>query len=191
MVAAGHDGARIDLGDAVVVAGGGASFTVVRPGDAVEIVLAAGRIDLQVASRKGRSPLTVHADDVDVVVVGTRFSVARAAEVEVTVTEGVVRVERGGHVDTLAAGDRWAQPARIAVADPAAAPGGGARRRHRRRARGAARRRPRRRRRRDRRRRRHRGPARAGRDRPARRARRDRQRPRRPRRPRREPGRRA
>lgn len=121
-ITASADGARVDLGDAVVVASEGAAFTVTRPGGAVDIHLARGRIELDVASRKDRPPLTVHADDVDVVVVGTRFSVEHDDEVTVAVSEGVVRVRRGGETTTLAAGQDWTGPTRIAVAPEAADP---------------------------------------------------------------------
>ncbi len=114
-VAASAGGARLDIGDAVISAGPGAELTVTRPGGGVDVALARGRIELEVASRHGRPPLLVHADDVEVVVVGTRFSVEWDDEVSVIVTEGVVRVRRGGETTTVAAGQRWSEPAAVAV----------------------------------------------------------------------------
>ncbi len=118
-IVAGAAGATIDLGDAVIVAGGGATFSVARPDGGVDIALTRGKLELDVAPRRGRPPLVVHADDVAVVVVGTRFAVERGDEVAVTVTEGLVRVERGGTTDMVAAGQAWSQRARVA-AGPAA-----------------------------------------------------------------------
>lgn len=102
-------GERVDLGDAVVTAGAGASFEATRPDGGVLIRLARGRIELDVAPRKGRPPLVVRADDVDVIVVGTRFAVEWTDQVTVEVFEGVVRVERAGAETTLTAGQSWAQ----------------------------------------------------------------------------------
>ena len=116
VVTAAEDGARVDLGDAVITTGAGASFTVTRPGGGVAVHLARGRIELDVAPRKDRPPLIVYADDVEVIVVGTRFTVEWDDEVTVTVAEGLVRVERGGDSKMVAAGETWSQPARVAVA---------------------------------------------------------------------------
>src|SRR5687768_12467573 len=116
VVTAAEDGARVDLGDAVITTGAGASFTVTRPDGGVAVHLARGRIELDVAPRKDRPPLIVHADDVEVIVVGTRFTVEWDDEVTVTVAEGLVRVERGGDSKMVAAGETWSQPARVAVA---------------------------------------------------------------------------
>lgn len=112
-------GERVDLGDASVTTGAGASFEVTRPDGGVLIQLARGRIELDVAPRKGRAPLIVRADDVDVIVVGTRFAVEWTDQVKVEVFEGVVRVERAGATTTLAAGQSWAQrPAEVAATEP-------------------------------------------------------------------------
>jgi hypothetical protein len=116
VVSAAPDGARVDLGEAAITTGAGATFTVTRPGGGIAVHLARGRIELDVAPRKGRPPLVVHADDVEVVVVGTRFAVEWDDEVTVTVMEGLVRVQRGGRTDMVAAGETWSEPARVAVA---------------------------------------------------------------------------
>lgn len=122
VVTAAEDGARVDLGDAVITTGAGASFTVTRPDGGVAVHLARGRIELDVAPREDRPPLVVHADDVEVIVVGTRFTVEWDDEVTVTVAEGLVRVERGGASKMLAAGETWSEPARVAVAVAVAEP---------------------------------------------------------------------
>jgi hypothetical protein len=115
-ISAAPDGTRVDLGDAVITTGAGATFTVTRPDGGVDVQLARGRIALEVAPRKGRAPLVVHADDVAVVVVGTKFAVEWDDEVTVVVEEGLVRVVRGAETAMVAGGERWSQPARVAVA---------------------------------------------------------------------------
>jgi hypothetical protein len=113
------DGSRHDLGDAVITTGPGTTFSVWRPDGAVAVVLVHGRIELDVASRAGRPPLYVHADDVTVTVVGTRFTVElENGEVSVTVAEGVVSVARGEEHEQLAAGERWSRPVKYAAATP-------------------------------------------------------------------------
>jgi hypothetical protein len=118
-------GTRIELGDAVVEASPDTAFTVARPGGGVELSLARGRVELDVPHRPDRAPLVVHAGDVDVIDVGTIFSVARGDAVTVDVREGEVQVVRGGRVARVAAGQHWSEPlvARASVV-PAPAPGG-------------------------------------------------------------------
>jgi hypothetical protein len=117
-VEAAPDGSRVELGDATIAVAPGGSFVVTRPDGGVLIALDRGRVDLEVAPRKDRAPLVVRAGDVDVVVVGTKFSVEHAAEIVVTVTEGVVSVQRGGDAARVAAGQRWAAPAQVAAGAP-------------------------------------------------------------------------
>lgn len=112
------DGSTLDIGDATIGVTPGGAFAVTRPDGGVLVALDHGKVELSVASRKGRAPLVVRAGDVDVVVVGTKFSVERAAEVVVEVTEGVVRVRRGDGEVKVAAGERWAAPAQIAAGTP-------------------------------------------------------------------------
>lgn len=116
VVTAAPDGARVDLGDAVITTGAGATFTVTRPDGGVAVHLARGRIELEVEPRTDRPPLVVYADDVEVIVVGTRFTVEWDDEVTITVAEGLVRVERGGATKMVAAGERWSEAAHVAVA---------------------------------------------------------------------------
>jgi hypothetical protein len=111
-------GSHVELGDAAIDAELGAAFVVTRPAGSVLIALDRGLVELAVESRAGKAPLIVRAGDVDVVVVGTRFSVERGAEVTVQVTEGVVRVARGGDEVRVAAGQRWSAPAQIAARTP-------------------------------------------------------------------------
>jgi transmembrane sensor len=101
----------------------------------VALALARGRADLDVSPREGRR-FTVVAGDVEVRVVGTRFSVKSTPEgeglrVEVSVLRGVVEVQsarRPGIVARVAAGQSWIQlPQSVAPAEPAgAAPPGSA-----------------------------------------------------------------
>jgi hypothetical protein len=132
--AATASGARVELGDATVDVAPGAAFTVTRPScDAawssaiascpagttgVLVALDGGTVELSVESRTGRAPLVVRAADVDVVVVGTRFTVERGDAVTVQVTEGVVRVSRGGAEVRVAAGQAWSAPVQIAAGAP-------------------------------------------------------------------------
>ncbi len=109
-IAAGPTGSRVDLGDAVAEVAAGSEVTVTRPGGGVLLELAAGTVDLVVAPRAGRAPLVVRAADVDVIVVGTEFSVRRDEQIHVAVREGVVRVRRGQDEVRVVAGQAWAGP---------------------------------------------------------------------------------
>jgi hypothetical protein len=74
----------------------------------VQLVLERGRVDCSVAPREDRAPFRVWAADVQVQVVGTRFSVSREeAGVEVSVEHGTVRVLHAGDVTLVGAGQRW------------------------------------------------------------------------------------
>jgi hypothetical protein len=121
-------GTRVQVGDAVVEASPDTAFTFARPVDGVggvELTLSRGRVDLDVPHRADRAPLVVHAGDVDVIDVGTIFSVARGDAVTVDVREGEVQVVRGGRTARVTAGQHWSEPlvARASVV-PAPAPGG-------------------------------------------------------------------
>ncbi len=107
VVATDARGTRIDLGDAQVDVGPDTRFEVVRTGGGVAIELAAGDVTLEVAPRRGRPPLWVHAGEVAVRVVGTGFRVHRGATVEVEVSHGVVEVSRGPALARVATGERW------------------------------------------------------------------------------------
>jgi len=116
------------------------SFLTVEPGTRVDttahdpanirVALGQGRVLCDVTHRAGRS-FVVLADDVEVRVVGTRFTVAReqsagASRVEVQVQRGAVEV-RAGRSDRVArveAGHAWSQMTRTGLlADaPAAVP---------------------------------------------------------------------
>ncbi|HMG23925.1 MAG TPA: FecR domain-containing protein, partial [Kofleriaceae bacterium] len=87
--------AVLDIGDARIESDPDTAFAVTRPGAGVLIAMARGKLGLEVAKRGDRPPLIVRAGDTDVVVIGTRFSVDYGdghGEVDVRVTEGVVRV---------------------------------------------------------------------------------------------------
>jgi hypothetical protein len=75
--------------------------------DLVEVKLRSGVATFEVARRPQRQ-FVVHAHDVRVRVVGTRFTVRRTSErVEVVVVRGVVEVSRGGETVSLTAGQSW------------------------------------------------------------------------------------
>jgi hypothetical protein len=121
----------VDIGDARIECDPDTTFAVTRPGGGVLIAVSRGKVELEVGKRGDRPPLVVRAGDTDVVVVGTRFSVDYgdgSGDVEVRVTEGVVRVVHGPDETRVAAGQRWRTRAGlIAMAgDPRdAAPGTG------------------------------------------------------------------
>ncbi len=114
-VHAGTGGAMLDIGDAAISSGAGTELAITRPDGGVLVAMAHGEVDLQVAKRHDRPPLVVRAGDTDVVVVGTKFSVAWDGHgpVEVNVTEGVVRCLHGGHEARVAAGEKWSSDTEI------------------------------------------------------------------------------
>ncbi|MEZ4367745.1 MAG: FecR domain-containing protein [Kofleriaceae bacterium] len=118
-------GTRLALGDATVLAGPGTDLEVTRPGGGVLVELRHGRVELEVAKRGERPPLVVRADDVEVIVVGTRFTVDHPVghDVEVEVTEGVVRVERDGVAALVRAGEHWRRSDGLVALTPATADG--------------------------------------------------------------------
>ena len=80
-----------------------------------------GEVTCDVAHRRPGAPLIVQAGEVNVEVVGTRFSVTRQDDAaSVRVTEGVVRVKFRGQVALVKAGEAWPPP-RPAAASTAAA----------------------------------------------------------------------
>jgi hypothetical protein len=123
----------IDIGDARIESDAGTAFAVTRPGGGVLIAVTRGKLELEVGKRGDRPPLVVRAGATDVVVVGTRFSVDYGdgtGDVDVRVTEGVVRVVHGPDDTRVAAGQGWRTRAGlIAMAgepgDAGAAPGTG------------------------------------------------------------------
>jgi FecR-like protein len=121
----------IDIGDARIESDAGTAFAVTRPGGGVLIAVTRGKVELEVGKRGDRPPLVVRAGDTDVVVVGTRFSVDYGdgtGDVDVRVTEGVVRVVHGREETRVAAGQRWRTRAGLTAMagdprDAGAAPG--------------------------------------------------------------------
>jgi FecR protein len=77
-----------------------------------------GEVTCDVAHRRPGAPLIVQAGEVSVVVVGTRFSVARKDDAAIVkVHEGAVRVKFRGQTAMVKAGETWPPP-RAAVASP-------------------------------------------------------------------------
>jgi hypothetical protein len=100
----------VDIGDARIESDPDTAFAVTRPGGGVLIAVARGKLELEVGKRGARPPLVVRAGDTDVVVVGTRFSVDYgdgSGDVDVRVTEGVVRVVHLQQETPVAAGQEW------------------------------------------------------------------------------------
>lgn len=100
----------LDIGDARIESSPATAFTVTRPDGGVLIAMVRGKVELDVGKRGDRAPLTVRAGDTDVIVVGTRFSVDfgdGTGDVDVRVTEGVVKVVRHRKETRVAAGEAW------------------------------------------------------------------------------------
>lgn len=98
------DGA-LDLGDAQIT---GKDFSVVRFGTRVEVALdKPGKLDFHVEHKPGRL-FVVHAGNVEIEDVGTRFTVDYdGTNVDVQVTEGAVKVKHAGKELEVAAGNAW------------------------------------------------------------------------------------
>jgi hypothetical protein len=115
------DGATtMDIGDAKLAIDPSTQLTVTRPGTGVVIAMAKGKLGLEVGKRGNRDPLIVKAGDTDVIVVGTAFTVDYdgIGDVDVRVTEGVVKVVRARREERIAAGEAWQTTSgKIALAD--------------------------------------------------------------------------
>ncbi|HET9622841.1 MAG TPA: FecR domain-containing protein, partial [Kofleriaceae bacterium] len=102
--------AVLDIGDARIESDPSTVFAVTRPAGGVVVALERGKVELEVAKRGDRPPLVVRAGDTDVIVVGTHFTVDYGdghGEVDVRVTEGVVRVVHARKETRVAAGEAW------------------------------------------------------------------------------------
>jgi len=67
-----------------------------------------GGISLSVEPRDHKAPVTIVSGDVQIEVVGTKFSVYRsAADTQVVVDEGIVAVSRAGVRQLVRAGEQW------------------------------------------------------------------------------------
>ncbi len=100
----------LSIGDAMITSDPQTAFVVTRPDGGVLLDLARGRVELEVAKRGNRPPLVVRAGDTDVIVVGTHFSVDYGdgtGDVDVRVTEGVVKVVRHREEARVAANQAW------------------------------------------------------------------------------------
>jgi hypothetical protein len=115
-VATFSDGSQAELGPATALT------LETQRDDLVEVKLRSGVATFEVAKRPQRQ-FVVHAHDVRVRVVGTRFTVRKSAEgVEVSVLRGVVEVSRGAEVVSLTAGQSWHSTPEVAAAGGAAPP---------------------------------------------------------------------
>jgi hypothetical protein len=103
-------GTTLDIGDARIQSDPATAFTLTRPAGGVLVAMSRGKVALDVGKRAGRPALVVKAGDTEVVVVGTQFSVDYGdgtGDVDVRVTEGVVRVVRHKQETRVAAGEAW------------------------------------------------------------------------------------
>jgi hypothetical protein len=111
----------LDIGDARIHGDPATAFTLTRPAGGVLVAMTRGKVALEVGKRGDRPPLVVRAGDTEVVVVGTRFSVDYGdgtGDVDVRVTEGVVRVVRRDQETRVAAGQAWtSRRGKVALAD--------------------------------------------------------------------------
>jgi len=105
----GDESSRLAIGESSLAIS--PSSSVVASGDAehgVLVVLEKGKVECEVAPRKGRPPFVVQAGDVRVRVVGTRFAVERRAnDVRVSVSHGAVEVSGGAETVMLHDGESW------------------------------------------------------------------------------------
>lgn len=100
----------LDIGDARLQSGPETAFEITRPDGGVLVTMTRGKVTLDVGKRGDRPALVVKAGDTDVVVVGTQFSVDfgdGTGDVDVRVTEGIVRVVRHKQETRVAAGQAW------------------------------------------------------------------------------------
>ena len=111
----------LDIGDARIHGDPATAFTLTRPAGGVLVAMTRGKVALEVGKRGDRPPLVVRAGDTEVVVVGTQFSVDYGdgtGDVDVRVTEGVVRVVRREQETRVAAGQAWtSRRGLVAIAD--------------------------------------------------------------------------
>jgi FecR protein len=116
---------RFTIGESSIVAAAD-SLVLVRGDDehGVNVVVDHGRIDCEVAPRRGRPPFVVDAGEVRVMVVGTGFSVTHdARRTAVQVSHGTVEVLERGDVTTLHDGERWEDDGTVSGASPLAPTG--------------------------------------------------------------------
>lgn len=109
-IATERERALLDIGDARIESDPATAFAVTRPAGGVLVAMTRGKVELEVATRGARPPLIVRAGDTDVIVVGTHFTVDYAdgsGDVDVRVSEGVVRVVRLQRETRVAAGQSW------------------------------------------------------------------------------------
>lgn len=100
----------LDIGDARIESDPATVFAVTRPAGGVLVAMTRGKVELEVGKRGARPPLIVRAGETDVIVVGTHFTVDYGdghGEVDVRVTEGVVRVVHHQQETRVAAGQAW------------------------------------------------------------------------------------
>jgi hypothetical protein len=109
--------------DAVIDAGSDTSVEVQHTAaGGITLVLARGSVDCDVAPRAGRPPFRVVSGDVQVEVVGTRFTVTRTPAARVDVVRGKVKVTAPGGSWLVTAGESWPETTAQVVPPPAPVP---------------------------------------------------------------------
>ncbi len=103
------NGSRVEFGESTIDVG---PTSAVRLGGddshGVVVTLDRGRVECDVAPRRGRPPFVVEAGSVEVRVVGTHFVVARTGDaIAVDVQRGQVEVTSGGQRSLVSAGTHW------------------------------------------------------------------------------------
>ncbi|HTR50069.1 MAG TPA: FecR family protein [Kofleriaceae bacterium] len=115
----------VELDGASIATDPASALEVTRSAERVVVHMTRGRIELAVAHREGRA-IVVDAGDTEIEDVGTKFSVEYdgASKVDVRVTEGEVKVTRGGKHDLVAAGFAWSSTdgAIVAIVEVPASP---------------------------------------------------------------------
>src|SRR5262249_35531138 len=97
----------LHLGDAEIASSPNAESKIARSAGRVDVVLKIGKIDLHVEHQPGRL-FVVHAGDVEIEDIGTRFSVDYDGKnVDVRVTEGKVKDRRRGREAGVNASEAW------------------------------------------------------------------------------------
>jgi FecR protein len=120
------NGSHVEFGESTIDVGPTSAVRLVGDDSrGVVVTLDTGRVECDVAPRRGRPPFLVEAGSVEVRVVGTHFVVARAGEaVAVDVQRGQVEVTSNGQRSLVSAGSHWPSLSEVSPQTPAPGPSG-------------------------------------------------------------------
>lgn len=122
VVAVRDEQVRLDDGSRLRLAAGATTTLELAQENEVVVLLEQGRVTFEVSKRPTRR-FVVKARDVEVRVVGTKFTVDRGAEqVSVEVLEGIVEVRAGDEVKRLTRGASWSSGAEVVPAEAESTP---------------------------------------------------------------------